>query len=277
MKSPLNINILPTDSEAVKAVKQKLNDHIKRVDECYRLLRSDVAALGDVDDIEIPTLIDDHGDLNGLEDDDHSQYILADGTRDYTGTGEGFKDEDDMASDSPVATASQQSIKAYVDSLINSLLADILAAPIGSVIYIWEDGDGNKQLEFLPPDVQGKVLHDGGGLIRPYWDLTPVGANPTYWWYVVIESTHQTALVTMDKSAQVDTDGMLTAIVGTSQGGPNSGWFRNYDPVIESEYAAALQSIDHSSLVENITNNIDIQASGSINPEITAYLEIGDI
>lgn len=61
--------------------------------------------------------VDDHGALAGLTDDDHAQYILADGSRTYTATGAGFKDEDNMASNSAVATASQQSIKAYVDSL----------------------------------------------------------------------------------------------------------------------------------------------------------------
>lgn len=42
--------------------------------------------------------------------------IKKDGSVAYTGTGVGFKDEDNMASDSAVATASQQSIKAYVDA-----------------------------------------------------------------------------------------------------------------------------------------------------------------
>jgi len=60
----------------------------------------------------------EHGGLGGLEADDHEQYVLADGTRVYTGTGSGFKDEDNMVSDSAVATASQQSIKKYVDDKI---------------------------------------------------------------------------------------------------------------------------------------------------------------
>lgn len=58
----------------------------------------------------------DHGELTGLTDDDHTRYIDVDGTRVYTGYGDGFKDQDNMASNSDVATASQQSIKAYVDA-----------------------------------------------------------------------------------------------------------------------------------------------------------------
>lgn len=43
--------------------------------------------------------------------------IDKDGSTVYTGTGAGFKDEDDMSSDSATATASQQSIKVYVDAV----------------------------------------------------------------------------------------------------------------------------------------------------------------
>lgn len=50
-----------------------------------------------------------------------SDYILKDGSRAYTSTGVGFKDEDDMISDSAVATASQQSIKAYVDDTVAAI------------------------------------------------------------------------------------------------------------------------------------------------------------
>tara|TARA_Y100000310_G_scaffold233219_1_gene236075 strand:+ start:2354 stop:3271 length:918 start_codon:yes stop_codon:yes gene_type:complete len=60
----------------------------------------------------------DHGDMNGLADDDHTQYSRTDGTRAFTGTGNGFKDEDNMVSDSAVAAASQQSIKKFVEDTV---------------------------------------------------------------------------------------------------------------------------------------------------------------
>lgn len=47
--------------------------------------------------------------------------IIKDGSTAFTGTGDGFKDEDDMASDSATAIASQQSIKKYVDDQISAL------------------------------------------------------------------------------------------------------------------------------------------------------------
>lgn len=34
---------------------------------------------------DLSDIVDDHGNLNGLGDDDHTQYILADGSRDFTG------------------------------------------------------------------------------------------------------------------------------------------------------------------------------------------------
>lgn len=69
------------------------------------------------------------------EDTSFSDYILNDGSRAYTGTGAGFKDEDNMVSNSAVATASQQSIKAFVESqyafktitgITNDVVADVV-------------------------------------------------------------------------------------------------------------------------------------------------------
>ena len=69
-------------------------------------------------------IIDDDGSF--------SDFIKKDGSVAYTGTGVGYKDEDDMASDSAVATASQQSIKAYVDNSLTAFshtdLADMPSA-----------------------------------------------------------------------------------------------------------------------------------------------------
>ena len=65
---------------------------------------------------------DDHGLLDpaSLLNDDHPQYSLTDGSRAFTGTGAGFRDEDDMVSDDATAAASQQSIKAYVGTVASA-------------------------------------------------------------------------------------------------------------------------------------------------------------
>lgn len=67
--------------------------------------------------------VPDHDALGGLADDDHTQYLRTDGSRAYSGVGNGFKDEDNMASNSATAAASQQSIKAYVDAQVAGLSA----------------------------------------------------------------------------------------------------------------------------------------------------------
>ena len=71
-----------------------------------------------------PTLIATHSDLTGLSADDHTQYFLASGSRAITSSagGAGFKNEDDMASNSAVAMASQKSIKSYVDNNTSNLI-----------------------------------------------------------------------------------------------------------------------------------------------------------
>ena len=56
-------------------------------------------------------IIDDHGALNGLDDDDHTQYILVSGTRAFTGTVGGIT----PTADSHLTT------KGYVDLLIQGL------------------------------------------------------------------------------------------------------------------------------------------------------------
>jgi hypothetical protein len=67
-----------------------------------------------------------------------NNFVNANGSTAYTGTGAGFKDEDDMASDSATATASQQSIKAYVDTQAGS--ADAIAKDFTAGENI-DDGD----------------------------------------------------------------------------------------------------------------------------------------
>jgi len=102
--------------------------------------------------------IADHGALAGLSDDDHEQYILADGTRIYTGTGDGFKDEDNMASDSAVAVASQQSIKKYVD---DSTAADWWLSPIDTEAGLPLSGNTDGQVR-LTKDTNDVFRWDAG-------------------------------------------------------------------------------------------------------------------
>jgi hypothetical protein len=66
-------------------------------------------------DTELATIsggiVQDHGGLTGLGDDDHTQYTLADGTRDFTGVVGGVTPTDD----------DHLTTKQYVDSLVQGL------------------------------------------------------------------------------------------------------------------------------------------------------------
>lgn len=61
--------------------------------------------------VDLSNGILDHGDLTGLADDDHIQYVLADGSRSFTGTVGGVTP----------TSADHLATKSYVDSLIQGL------------------------------------------------------------------------------------------------------------------------------------------------------------
>jgi len=75
----------------------------------YHLVRKD--QMDDAIATVTGTIITDHGALTGRDDDDHTQYILVNGNRAFTGTVGGI---------TPTADA-HLTTKAYVDSLINGL------------------------------------------------------------------------------------------------------------------------------------------------------------
>ena len=68
-----------------------------------------------------------HSALADLLADTHGQYSRTDGTRAFTGTGAGFRDEDNMASNDATATASQQSVKKYTDDNVEEAIGLALA------------------------------------------------------------------------------------------------------------------------------------------------------
>ncbi len=77
--------------------------------------------------VEISPTVGDHGDLTGLQDDDHTHYTLADGTRAFVGTVAGIDpiDSEDLTT------------KNYVDSNtvndLNSLTGSVVVSGIGEV------------------------------------------------------------------------------------------------------------------------------------------------
>ena len=197
--------------------------------------------------IEIGTL--DHGALTGLQDvEDHLYAFLIDASRAFTDHGPGFSNDTSLADASMYAAVSEYAIKAYVDAL----LAYILASPLGSIIYIWDDVEGDKKLERLIPGYYGQVLVTGGANQRPFWDWVweSPGAegSPSIVYFLIVESSVTAAKIVPDyevsESAAID-------IVSCSNLGPDADWFEDYDPTLDTAVSAAKITPDH-------TANIDI-------------------
>ncbi len=99
-------------------------------------------------------------------------FVKADGSTVYTATGAGFKDEDNMASDSAVATASQQSIKKYVD---DNSGGDVTAGANidANAVVIGDDGaKGVKKSTLLVSD-NGEMTNPS----QPAFLARPAGAQ----------------------------------------------------------------------------------------------------
>lgn len=189
------------------------------------IFRKDTTPAIDVETVFTTTfssiIATDHGNLAGLSDDDHTQYMqdLVDDTTpqlggdlDLNGKNIDFPttpnisdclDEDNMASNSAVMLATQQSIKAYIDgqtheaALTTEQVQDIVGAMVGGAsvqtfIAVTYD-DPNGELDFIVPvkDEDDMVSNSavflatqqsikayvdaagGGGLANVVEDLTP--------------------------------------------------------------------------------------------------------
>ena len=190
--------------------------------------------------------VSDHGELTGLEDiEDHLYAFLHDASRPFTAYGPGFTNDTALSDNDPFKAVSEYAIKAYVDAL----LAYILASPVGSIIYIWEDADGDKYLQRLIPGQYGQVLVTGGAGERPFWDWVwwSPGAEgaPSIYRYVIIYSSYAVALLTISRSA--NEQAAIGSSVVCDQGGPSDDWQYNWQyPEIAAVDAAAVISPDQS-------------------------------
>jgi len=216
----------------------------------------------------------DHGNLLGLEDDDHTHYILADGTRVYTGTGDGFSDDEDLADASAVSTVSERAIKAYVDAL----LAYILASPVGSIIYIWENDEGDKFLQRLIPGSYGQVLVTAGAGARPFWDWVweSPGAegSPSIVYYLVAESSVEAAKVTMNH--EVAQSGAISIDYGSNLG-PQSGWFEDYDRTDLDATASAAKITPDETAAVDLSGDLAVDVSfNPLRPDVSDSLGLTD-
>ena len=177
--------------------------------------------------------VTDHGDLTGLDDAaDHLWAFLKDGSRAFTGYGPGFSNDPLLADADPYTAVSEQAIKAYVDAL----LAYILASPVGTVIYIWQDFGGQKYLERLEPGEYGQVLTTGGANQRPFWAWVweePGGdfGGKVFFRIWMYAYAWDASIITMDKLKTVQAGG-LSIIRRDDKTNPT--YFTAYHPALDA-------------------------------------------
>jgi len=103
---------------------------------------------------DLTDIVDDHGNLSGLGDDDHTQYLLVDGTRAMTGaldTPEVQNQDYNEAVDTRSAVSGTQDIDLSVsnwyeieaDGDITISFSNVTSTPPGNSLVIYlEDSDG---------------------------------------------------------------------------------------------------------------------------------------
>jgi len=218
-------------------------------------------------DIQIGEL--DHGNLLGLQDiEDHLYAFLHDGSRAFTAYGPGFSNDPLLTDADPFSAVSEEAIKAYVDAL----LAYILASPVGTVIYIWDD-DGTHYLERLEPGQYGQVLTTAGPNHRPFWAWVweepgaDFGGRVFFrvWMYAEVEDV---SIIDMDVETTVEPGG-LTTILRDSESDPT--YFAAYkeDPSFDAEvYTTSIITMDVTKMV-TITMFSDESAAPSASPSVS--------
>jgi len=198
--------------------------------------------------IEIGTL--DHGELTGLQDvEDHLYAFLHDASRAFTAHGPGFSNDPLLADADAYSAVSEQAIKAYVDAL----LAYILASPVGTVIYIWEDFEGEKYLERLTPGEYGQVLTTAGPNHQPFWSWVwqepgaDFGGQIFYriWMYAY---AWDASIIEMDVLKTITPTRMDTI---RRDNVVHPTWFTAYEPSMETNvYAGDIITMDKTKQVQ---------------------------
>jgi len=124
---------------------------------------------GKIDDTMIDASGIDHGDLGGLGDDDHTQYILVDGSRAFTGNQSmgGFL----LTSVLDPVNAQDAATKAYVDLVAQGLKPHANTRVATS---------GNIDLTSAPATIDGVSLSNGDRVL--VWKQTDDTENGVYVW-----------------------------------------------------------------------------------------------
>ncbi len=237
------------------------------------------------------------------EDTSFTDYILADGSRVYTSTGLGFKDEDNMASDSAVATASQQSIKKYVDDEIVGAVEQGTAQ--GQLLFwynvgsqwnhtetselFWNDttkrlgigvNDPDELVELFNAGTQLKLSYDGTNYItfttQSDGDLT-LDSNKTSYTlnlgdgFILTTGVIQAGRLT-DGTLNIQSGSITSAVNGTFSGTVQAGQLTSTGGITAESLV-----IDSTTLVVNAASYEDRVGIGTATPGYILDIDAGEI
>jgi hypothetical protein len=110
----------------------------------------------------------------------------------------------------------------------------------GSVWYSW---DG--KLVELPTAAHGMVLHDGGGIVPPYWDWVVLRTTELFIDAMVSSSVVRTRYETLDETS--DQAAALIQHESGSNLGANPTWFDSNDFSVTAADASAKLTFDETS------------------------------
>jgi len=153
---------------------------------------SHTGELADASDV-----ISDHGNLNGLGDDDHTQYLLVDGTRALTGDLDVGSNNIINVIDADTESLTNQDYNEAVNSIANASGTTDIDLSLANLVEI--EADGNITITFsnvtsTPP---------GNSLLVRFYDDDATGAH-TITWPASVEWSGGTVRDTVDSNGELE-------------------------------------------------------------------------
>ena len=142
-------------------------------------------------------VISDHGNLNGLSDDDHTQYLLVDGARALTGSLDLGTNPIINVTDADTESLTNQDYNEAVNSIANASGTTDIDLSVANLVEIEADGDITITFSNVTSTPPGNSL-----LLRVYDDDT-TGPH-TITWPASVEWSQGTIYDTVDSDGELE-------------------------------------------------------------------------
>jgi len=141
--------------------------------------------------------VSDHGNLTGLGDDDHTQYLLADGTRALTGDLDVGSNNIINVVDADTESLTNQDYNESVNSIANATGATDIDLSLANLVEVEVDGDITVSFSNVSTTPEGNSL-----LVR-FYDDDPSGPH-TITWPASVEWSQGTVRDTVDSNGELE-------------------------------------------------------------------------